>query len=379
MITTLAVHGYRSLRDLVVELGPLTVVTGANGTGKSNLYRAFRLLADVADGNLIASLAQAGGLGSVLWAGPEMITTAMKRGDVPVQGTGSRKSPVSLQMGFASDELGYLVDVGLPTPGLGHPRHPAAEMFLRDPILKREAIFTGPVLRRAATLATRPKEMDPRRSMLADLPGSEEFPEVTAMRRLIRGWRFHDTLRVDEQAPARLPQVITHTPVMGHDGADLAAALLTIHESAWGGPLREAVAEAFQGATLDWQVDDVRGIVALRQPGMLRAMGAHELSDGTLRFLYLAAALLSPQPPSLLVLNEPESSLHPDVLPTLAALILNAAAQTQVLVVSHAPALVDPLLRQPGCVHHELTKELGETVVAGRGLFDRPTWDWGRR
>ena len=82
MLTTLAVHGYRSLRDVVLPLAPLTVITGANGSGKSNLYRAFHLLADTANGRLIGALATAGGLSSVLWAGPEQITGAMRRGEV---------------------------------------------------------------------------------------------------------------------------------------------------------------------------------------------------------------------------------------------------------------------------------------------------------
>lgn len=379
MLTTLAVHGYRSLRDVVVELGDLTVVTGANGAGKSNLYRAFRLLADVADGRLIGSLAAAGGLSSVLWAGPEVISGAMRRGEVPVQGTGLRKAPISLQMGFASDDLGYLVDVGLPSPGLGQPSHPAAWLFQRDPIIKREAVFAGPVLRPAATLASRPKDMDPRSSILDDLPGSEEHPELASMRRLIRSWRFHDPLRVDADSLARLPQVITHTAALSHDGHDLAAALLTTYESAWGGPLRGAVADAFQGATLDWVADEVRGVVALRQPGMLRPMEASELSDGTLRFLALAAALLPVEAPSLLVLNEPETSLHPDVLPALGALILAACERTQVVVVSHSRPLIDLLARYPGAVCHELAKDVGETVVAGRGMLERPGWNWGKR
>ena len=116
MITTLAVHGYRSLRDLVVPLGGLTVVTGANGSGKSSLYQAFRLLSDTSSGGLVSALAEAGGLSSVLWAGPETISRAMRDGEVPVQGKGSRRRPVSLMLGFATAEFSYLVDVGLPTP-----------------------------------------------------------------------------------------------------------------------------------------------------------------------------------------------------------------------------------------------------------------------
>ena len=71
MLNTLAVSGYRSLRDLVIPLDRLNLVTGANGSGKSNLYRALRLLADIAQGRIISSLAREGGLQSTLWAGPE--------------------------------------------------------------------------------------------------------------------------------------------------------------------------------------------------------------------------------------------------------------------------------------------------------------------
>jgi predicted ATPase len=71
IISRLCIFGYRSLRDVRLEVGQLTVVTGANGSGKSSLYRALRLLADVAQGRIIQSLALEGGLQSVLWAGPE--------------------------------------------------------------------------------------------------------------------------------------------------------------------------------------------------------------------------------------------------------------------------------------------------------------------
>ena len=76
MINTIAVHGYRSLRDLRVPLSRITVITGANGAGKSSLYRALRLLADCAEGQVVASLAREGGLPSTLWAGPELTQRA---------------------------------------------------------------------------------------------------------------------------------------------------------------------------------------------------------------------------------------------------------------------------------------------------------------
>src|SRR5918992_2541854 len=104
MLNTLAVSGYRSLRDLVIPLDRLNLVTGPNGSGKSNLYRALRLLAETAQGRVIPSLAREGGLQSTLWAGPEMVSRSMLRGQHPVQGVARRK-PVSLRLGFGSDDF----------------------------------------------------------------------------------------------------------------------------------------------------------------------------------------------------------------------------------------------------------------------------------
>src|SRR6187399_3638295 len=112
MLSVLAVSGYRSLRDLVLSLDRLNLVTGPNGSGKSNLYRALRLLADTAQGRVIPSLAREGGLQSTLWAGPESISRAVRRGEQPVQGT-PRQTVVSLRLGFGADDFGYAIDLGL--------------------------------------------------------------------------------------------------------------------------------------------------------------------------------------------------------------------------------------------------------------------------
>src|SRR3954453_16268244 len=135
MLTTLAVSNYRSLCNLIVPLGRLNFITGPNGTGKSSLYRALRLLADIAQGRVVPSLAREGGLQSTLWAGPETLSRAVRQGDYPVQGT-VRKRPVSLRLGFAGEDFGYLIDMGLPTPG-------SKSMFSLDPEIKQEAIWHG--------------------------------------------------------------------------------------------------------------------------------------------------------------------------------------------------------------------------------------------
>jgi predicted ATPase len=122
--------------------------------------------------------------------------------------------------------------------------------------------------------------------------------------------------------------------------------------------------------------------VQFRQYGLLRSLGAAELSDGTLRYLLWIAALLSPRPPRLLVLNEPETSLHPDLLPALSQLIAAAASRTQMITVSHSAALIDAIGQAaPGVelTAIELIKEFGQTAVAGREPLDQPAWRWPKR
>ena len=384
MLSTLAVRGYRSLRDVVLRLGPLTVVPGANGTEKSSLYPAFGLLADAA-GRLVGSLTRDGGLTSVLWAGPETVSGAMRRGEVPVEGTARRRAPVSLTLGFATDALGYLIDVGLPVLG-------APTMFFRDPEIKREEVFGAPELRPASALVERSRStvrvradagwsdlgwrLPPHAGLLDELSDPLAYPDVAAVRAEALSWRFYDTFR-DAAAPARQPVVGTRTEVLAADGSDLPAAVQTILESAWAGPFNEAIADAFGG---EIRVEEGLGRFQLlmRQPGMLRELAASEWSDGTLRYVLMAAALLGPRAPGLLVLNEPEASFHPEVLPALGRLIAGAADRTQVVVVTHSEALVRSLAGG-ATVEHELVKELGETRVAGQGLLTRPAWNWGAR
>jgi predicted ATPase len=386
VLHTVAVRGYRSLREVVVPLTRLTVVTGANGTGKSSVYRALRLLADCGRGEVIGSLAREGGLESVLWAGPEQTSGARRTGQS--EGT-TRTRPVALELGFVSNDFGYLIDLGLPQD----PGH--RSLFARDPEIKREAVFAGPRLRPSSALVRRGRDyaevatesgrgfdeltrsLPPYRSVLAEYAHPGALPELAAVRDRLRGWRFYDGFRVDAAAPARRPQVGTRTPVLSDDGGDLAAAVQTIVEAGFD-DLPRAVADAFDGATLSVAVHDGLFELQLLQRGMLRPLRAAELSDGTLRFLLWGAALLSPRPPSLMVLNEPETSLHPDLVAPLATMIRAAAAGTQVVVVTHSGAMRE-LLDTEDTTEIELYKEWGETRIAGQTMLTAPPWDWGKR
>jgi predicted ATPase len=386
MLSALAVSGYRSLRDLVIPLDRLNLVTGPNGSGKSNLYRALRLLAEIAQGRIIPSLAREGGLQSTLWAGPESISRAMIRGDQPVQGAG-RTKPVSLRLGFAGGEFSYAIDLGLPVPPFG--------AFGHDPEIKRECVWAGEKLRPSAILVDRRgpvvKTRKPKQdwtilthqlasfdSMMTHCADPRNTPELLMLREEMRSWRFYDHFRTDVAAPARVPQIGTHTPVLSHDGADLAAALQTIRDIGDTDALDRAIDDAFPGARVGVTHGSGRFDVQMQQHGLLRPLGAAELSDGTLRYLLWIAALLTPRPPGLLVLNEPETSLHPDLLPALGRLIAGTAERSQVVVVSHAGALIDALQGLPECRSIALEKRVGETIVAGEHA-PSISWQWPAR
>ncbi|WP_053386187.1 AAA family ATPase [Leucobacter japonicus] len=390
MLSTFAVAGYRSLVDVIVPLSQLTVVSGANGTGKSNLYRALRLLAAAGEGRIVGAIAREGGLESALWAGPE----------VPGGQGGSRSRPVSLQLGYSSDEYGYLTDLGLPQVD------PERSFFRRDPEVKREQVFVGPFARPASVLVDRtraavrvrdngsgwralPQMLGPGQSVLLDLEDATALPDTLRVRHRMAQWRFYDHFRTDPEAPSRAPQVGTRTRWLSDDGSDLAAVWATAIESGQDRDLNGAVADAFPGSRVSIEVSHGVFRVQFEQPGLLRPMTTAELSDGTLRYLLLCAALLPTDPPPLIVVNEPEASLHESLIPALGQLIAMAARRTQVIVVTHSRVLQRSLAEAgigaasaaggEALSMIELTSDGLGTQVAGQGLLDVPRWEWPKR
>jgi len=282
MLQTLAVGNYRSLLDLRLPLGPLNVITGPNGSGKSNLYKALRLLAETAHEGVVNALAREGGLQSTIWAGPERISRQMELGEVPVQGA-VRREVVRMRLGFAGDDLGYAITLGLPTP--------SRTAFGLDPEIKREVIWAGPFYRPASSLVERNESLIKVREgrgwnvlsnglqsfdgMLSQIADPRATPEVFAIRERIRAWRFYDHFRTDKDSPARQPQLGTRTNVLSHDGHDLAAALQTIREVGDVQALDSAISDAFPGCRLSISVG-AGGFFSIEfyQHGLLRPLSA---------------------------------------------------------------------------------------------------------
>ncbi len=362
MIRQIHVEGYRSVRDLTLDLQPINVLTGPNGCGKSNLYNSLVLIGRAVRGQFARAIVEEGGTPSVFWAGGERIRYQRK------------KPPKRVVLSFESEDFGYELQAGLP----GFNERAIGTLFIVDPRVKEEYIWPtgnrkvhmlkrdGPSawLRNAdGRMVTYPFSISKEESVLSQIVDPHLYPEISALRNVINSWRFYHQFRTDLESPLRQPQIGVQTPVLSHDGADLAPALRTVMEIGDEGALHQAIEEAFGGATLHVESVETLFTIRLQVPGMLRPLQLREFSDGQLRFLCLCAALLSPRPPSLMALNEPETSLHPDLIDALARLIVRASKDTQLWITTHSEALASRIEQHSGLPRIRLRMAAGETIT----------------
>ncbi|MBA4099484.1 MAG: ATPase [Rhodospirillum sp.] len=360
-LTAISIHGYRSIPNLYLQVEPCSVFVGENGVGKSNLYKALGLLRAAAEGTITRAIAEEGGVESVLWAG----------------GGRMRREPVRLILKADIDHLHYEVEIGLPSP--------AQAGFRIEPLIKEERIIAT-VAKRKVTMLERMgpvvnlRNADGAREMHKDSVLSSEtalvafrdgarYPEIEMIRQEMLDWRLYHDFRTDESSPIRQPCHAIATPTLSADGHDLAAVLGTLfiirQETT---ELQRAFADAFPGTFLSAGDHGSWCEIAVRYPDFQRPFGAHELSDGTLKYLCLLGALMGYRLPSLIALNEPEASLHPALLPPLARLIAQAAQRTRIWIVTHSEALAAALHEETGKKPRRVIKEDGATNIEGLTL-----------
>lgn len=378
-IREVGIFGYRSLRAIRFPVGGLTVFVGANGVGKTNLYRGLQLLQASAAGTLAREIASEGGMESAYWAGE-------RKGKKPVRmklhvglGTNTdRKGQASLELDAEPDvAYSYAIEVGLPTPD--------AAAFALEPQVKEEAlVFHGAarpltVLDRKGPRATAIDDEGRKHTLEARMLASEtalgtwrdpgRFGDIDLVRKTMLDWRFYHDFRSDRDSLLRKPCLTVTTPTLASDGSDLAAVFATlvkIRQDA--SDLYRAIDDAFPGARLVSSADRTASFGLIQADYPKRVFDANELSDGTLRYLALCGALLGYRLPGFIALNEPEASLHPDLLEPLARLIVSAAERTQVWVVTHSERLADAFNTFGKVSPRNVIKRNGETWLEGLKL-----------
>ena len=369
-LSAVAIQNYRSVRNLWLPVEQLSVFVGANGVGKTNLYNALALLRRAADGTITRAIAEEGGVESVLWAGPR-----------------SDRKPVRLVLRAQFDELEYAPRTGLPHSyeiEIGLPQ-PAEAAFQLEPLVKAERLIVrhgrreSVMMERKGPLVTLRNDRGEREShqlavlasetALAAFRDGARYPVLEAVRRELSEWRLYHDFRIDAGSPIRRLCHAVTTPTLSADGHDLAAVLATL--SVIRGDtvdLDAAIDDAFPGSRLDAGDEGSWCRMSLAFPDMPRAFAAHELSDGTLKYLCLLGALMGYRLPLLIALNEPEASLHPSLLAPLARLIAAAAGHTRIWIVTHSEELAKCLHEETGKQARRVVKSSGATGIEGLKL-----------
>lgn len=386
-LTDIDIKGYRSVRKLRLPLRQLTVLIGGNGVGKTNLYRSIELLHAAARGTLADEIAREGGLASIFWAGGKNLT-----------GDGSF-DPMYRTDGYRKHEGGNRlvlearleIDDFAPTYGI--------ELGFANP--KYDAAFAGEAQVKAEYLDIRAGKRDIRLmerangAVWARGPGGEREtlderalaaetalstvrggqPEIALVRHELSNWRFFHGFRTDADSTLRRPSRAITSPLLASDGSNLAAVFATLrHIREETVDLDAAISLAFPGSELVVPYPEdfaTFGIIFPETPK--RTFWAHELSDGTLQFMALMGALLSYRLPPFIALNEPETSLHPSLLPALAKTIVKAAERAQVWVVTHSQTLADAIAAESGVAPREVIRTEDGTAIRGLsplGVFD---------
>ena len=376
-LTDIHIAGYRSVRSIHFPVRQLSVLVGANGVGKTNLYRGLELVRSAATGTLAQGIAREGGLGSVFWAGDRKVSEAPRLVlSVTLDDVADSLGHYDLQLGFPPK---YEVEIGFPRPG--------SAAFATEAQVKEESLSILSGKRNVAILERKGASVWARdgqgKRILADenllasetsLSGLRGYPEIDAFRETIAAWRFFHGFRTDADSAMRKPALAVTSPLLDPDGGNLAAVFATLrHIREDSTDLDAAIDDAFPGAVLDVPSPGQFASFSMTFPDMpKRAFGAAELSDGTLQFLALMGALLSYRLPPLIALNEPEASLHPELLPALARLIAKAAQRTQIWVVTHSQVLADALAAETGVLPRQVIRKDGGTWLEGLnqiGLF----------
>lgn len=324
-----------------VPLKPLNVIIGTNGAGKSNLLEAIALLQSTPD-QLLKPIREGGGVRDWLYKGGSGTPVACL--DVVLNNPVGRQ-PLRYHLEFT--EVGQrfeIVDERIENevPFLGNDR----------PYFYYQFNGGHPLLNvKSERRALRREDIDLERSILSQRRDPDQYPEVTHLGQTLSRIRLYREWSFGRYTPPRLPQKADlPNDHLESDGSNLGLVLNRLRRDP---AVKRRLLDALQvlyDSIDDYDVQIEGGTVQVfLQEGHV-TIPATRLSDGTLRYLSLLAVLCHPNPPPLICIEEPELGLHPDVLPTVAELLKEAATRTQLIVTTHSDVLVDAMTDQPESV-----------------------------
>jgi predicted ATPase len=332
-----------------IELQPLNVLIGANTSGKSNLIEAIGIL-KATPTDLPAPFRQGGGISEFLWKGGQ---------ENPVA-----KIEVTLNYPQRLQKLRYYVNL----TSIGQ------RLELADEAVENEQRYQGetdvyfyyryqsgrPVLNinkienngEPLKRSLRREDLILDQSVLSQRKDPDLYPELSYLSRefsnigLYRHWQMG---RYSEPRNAQKTDLPEH-PLL-EDGSNLGLMLNNLQHQIGNRKIIEKLKKFYEPAEeLSVRIYGGTVQIFIREEGLIQPIPANRLSDGTLRYLFLMALLLDPTPPPLICLEEPEIGLHPDILSTIAEMLIEASQRTQIIVTTHSDALVSAFSEYPESV-----------------------------
>lgn len=327
-----------------IELQPLNVSIGPNASGKSNLIEAMGVL-KATPTDLPVPIRQGGGISDFLWKGEKGIPTAKIEAilDYP-----EGAMPLRYQMSFTA--VGQRLEVVDEAIEDIEPRSSSESepfFYYRYSDRGRPVInVTDEGDRQTRKLRTlRREDIISTQSILSQRKDPEQYPELSYLANkfaeigLYRNWQ---TGR--DSVPRKAQQTDLPEHPLLEDGSNLGLVLNNLQYQLGSRPIIEKL-KLFYDAAEELSIKIYGGTVQIfiRETGLIQPIPATRLSDGTLRYLFLIALLLDPTPPPLICIEEPEIGLHPDILPAIAEMLIEASQRTQLIVTTHSDALVSAL------------------------------------
>jgi predicted ATPase len=321
-IKKLSIQGFKSIRELKdFELKDLNIIIGANGVGKSNFVQVFRMLMAMSQQNFQKFILERGGADNFLHNGPKAtpsIQVGFEFGSHSIHAEGSNY--YNFELTSTTDER-FLIDESRKYVSTSWRSYgsPSEESRLQDQ--RNETSATG------------------------QSNGVGHFVYESISNWMV--YHFHDT---SSTAPMRRSEIVEDNHKLRHDASNIAPFLLKLKtKNSWRKNYQEIIDAVrlvipfFDDFRLDvQQLGDAQKVkLSWQQKGSDFPMQPYHLSDGSIRFICLATALLQPFPPSAIVIDEPELGLHPEAIAILAELIQDAAKRTQIILATQSPNLLN--------------------------------------
>lgn len=325
----ISIRGFRRLREVHLDLRPLSVMIGANGTGKTSMLDVLTLLASSAQGGLSSALSELSGLPNILTNG------VAQQLDFRITCEVTGHAALEYGLSFRPRGIAYAISEEILTQQRPNLPRPFLHIDSHDAVVK----YFDP---EKAGLSPPTWEHNPLETSLSQVP--KMFQEPEEFRRRLASSTFYHVLNVDPRSPIRLPQTMGPAKLPGKNGEDLVSCLFYLRETDRN--RFEAIEDTLKAAFPRFERLEfppvAAGTLALgwRERGVSQPLYAHQLSEGTLRFLWLTALLQSPGLTALTLLDEPEVSLHPELLSLLADQLREASNRTQIVVATHSDTLI---------------------------------------